>query len=591
MSSVVRRSLFFTLGLTAAAYLFFIVITALEYPADQLLPQFRAAWLFEEALRLLIEALPTVIISAVIMAFATMRAGAGISSGADSLPRLIGRLMVLFILFTLLYTALDIGLKPRLYRDRFNRLYLSRLAGEFMEKAEQAETREEREEAARYYRNYLSIVEEDAEIGGRLEVIEGSLSLTQGEEKKEKKEKPFIARRELQNLTAVELMERGSAALEDEDPFTAHFLAQMAVKLEPDREDARRLAAKAWDRIGTMAPSRDEEQLYKIYREKLRGYEALQEGRPVEAYYLFHRLNEKAPEDPDVKEYLEESRLQARNVSFFIEDARETDTLPGTPSIIYAEPKGITGDTQIVYIGKLVRDGRAVWLHDVEVLHFSPSPEGGISRSSHIRAQYAKLSSRISEGGDPYSLFIFRGIDRYNDEIEIKPQFSLSGTEEGEDFEALSGPLKNVYRSSAPLSDLLRLSRDHDFFERLSLLDLFILEKKYEVYHHPRSKIQLITLMRLLGPFLILVLSLLGVGIGLRFRPRKDGVPVFLYPSLLFVPFLLDYLISFYVFGHRLIFAGLLNFGGFALGLSLFLVLQGLILFLAIFYCVRYRES
>ncbi len=591
MRSVVRRSLFFTLGLTVAAYLFFIVITALEYPVDQLLPQYRAAWLFEEALRLLIETLPTVIISAVIMAFATLKADIDISSDTGGMPGLIGRLMVLFILFTLLYTALDIGLKPKLYRDRFNRLYLSSLAGEFLDKAEQAEKREEMEEAARYYRNYLSIVEENDEIGAKLEIIEGNLSLKQGEEQKEKEEQPFIARRELQNLTATELMERGTTALENEDPFTAHFLAQMAVKLEPDREDARRLSAKAWNRIGTMEPSRDEEQLFRIYREKLRGYETLQEGRPVEAYYIFLRLSEEVPGDPDVQEYLEESRLQARNVSFFIGDAGESDTMPGIPSIIYAEPKSITGETQIVYIGKLVRTGKDVWLHDLEILHFSSDPEGEISKSGHIKAQYAKLSPRLSDSGDSYSLFIFRGISRHNDELEMQAEYSVGGSSKEDESEALSGPLKNIYRSSAPLSDLLRLSRDHDFFERLSLLDLFLLEGKYEEYHHPRSTIQLTTLMRLLGPFLILVLSLLGVGIGLRFRPRDGGVPFFLYPFLLLIPFVVDYLIGFYVFGHRLIFAGLLEFGGFALGLSLFLVLQGLILFLVIFYCVRYRES
>ncbi|MFO7848693.1 MAG: LptF/LptG family permease, partial [Spirochaetia bacterium] len=296
------------------------------------------------------------------------------------------------------------------------------------------------------------------------------------------------------------------------------------------------------------------------------------------AYYIFRELMEENPDDPDVQVYLEESRLQAKEVTFFIEEARETDTVPGTRAIVYKEPS--TENSRIVYIGRMVRDGADAWLHDVEMISFTADGQ----LEEHLAAEYAKLSSRVNEKGEDYSLLIFRGIDSSNPDLSITPTVTAAeASEEGEPG--------NVYRTSATVTELSLMSMHTDFLERLSLLDLFRLESTFEKYKLPESQIQVEALMRLLGPFMILTLSLFSVGLGLRFRPKNGKVHPLLYIFLPVIPFLLLYVVDIFEYIHRLIFASLSRVAGFIPSIAVFLVLQGLLLFLAIYFAVRYREA
>ncbi|MFW6344279.1 MAG: LptF/LptG family permease, partial [Sediminispirochaetaceae bacterium] len=288
------------------------------------------------------------------------------------------------------------------------------------------------------------------------------------------------------------------------------------------------------------------------------------------------------PEDPDVQEYLEESRLQAKEVTFFIDEARETDTVPGTRAIVYKEPgtedtRG-TEETSIVYIGRMVRQGAYAWLHDVEIIRFTAEGE----LEEHLAAEYAKLLSKVNERGEEYSVFIFRGIDNRNPEASIGPTVSGKAAQSESDKAAETAEPGNLYRSTATLQELSLMSMHTDFLERLSLLDLFKLESTFEKYTLPESQIQVEALMRLLGPFIILILSLFSVGLGLRFRPRSGRVHPLLYLFLPAIPFFLLYVVLIIEYIHRLIFTP---------SIAVFLVLQALLLFLAVYFSVRYRET
>jgi len=300
----------------------------------------------------------------------------------------------------------------------------------------------------------------------------------------------------------------------------------------------------------------------------------------VEAYYTFLELSRRAPDDPDVREYLEESRREAREVSFFLDEAEETDTMPGLRTIVYREPKPEEGESSIVYIDRMVRRGAAAWLHRVEIISFTE--EGELVR--RLAARYAKLSSRVSSDGQGYSLLIFRGIDRNESEISMRPRI-----EEGE--AAGEETLLEVHRSTAPLEEISHLSMHRDFLRRLSLIELFRVERTYERYGHPKSSVQIALLMRLLGPFLLLVSCLFSVGIGLRLRPRGGRAPMLLLPFLALVPFVVERILALLEYGHRIIFSGLLRMIGFSGSLLCLLLIQGILLFIAIYHIARYREA
>ncbi|MFP4619211.1 MAG: LptF/LptG family permease [Spirochaetaceae bacterium] len=591
MKSFSRRTLLFTAAALALSYIYFFVFTLYTYPEGELLHQFRISWVFTESLRSMIDHLPTIFASAVIASFATIsRNREELFFSSENLSDTVGKLIVLFLLFSLVYTALDIGLLPSLQQERHTQLYQSSLAGDYLKKAEHAREEGQLGEASRFYRNYLSIVEENPEIERELELLEAEISVQEGEEKEVPEEtRPTTRKEEYRNLSAQELVRRGREALEErEDPFTAHFMAQIAMELDSGREDAKRLAAQAWDAIGSLEPDREEKRRYELYRKKVRGYTALQRDEPVEAYYIFRELIEENPEDPDVQEYLEESRLQAKEVTFFIDEARETETVPGTRTIVYKEPG--TEETSIVYIGRMVRQGAHAWLHDVEIIRFTAEGE----LEEHLAAEYAKLVSKVNERGEEYSVFIFRGIDNRNPEASIGPTVSGKAAQresaEAAETEETAEP-RNVYRSTATLHELSLMSMHTDFLERLSLLDLFKLESTFEKYTLPESQIQVEALMRLLGPFIILILSLFSVGLGLRFRPRSGRVHPLLYLFLPAIPFFLLYVVLIIEYIHRLIFTILSRFTGFTPSIAVFLVLQALLLFLAVYFSVRYRET
>ena len=602
MPAFTRRLLTFTISALVLGYLFFFFLSILSFPSDELLPQFRVSWTFEQSLRQLIVHMPTIAASAVIAAFATIVQTQSSVMSSESLVTIVGRLMIVFLLFTLVYSALEIGLLPKLHQDRYHKYYLSSLADSYLQHGRAAEEEGRNEAALEFYRDYLTIIETNPTIKRKTELLEGKIEVAKGEEKREEPAEPTVSRHErYNNLTAPELVEQSRRALEEEeDPFTAHFLAQIALELDKSREDAKRLAARAWEAIGEMEPDREERRAHSIYERKVRGYRALQQGNPVQSYYIFLELSREVPDDPDVREYLQESRAAARKQTYFIDEAEETDTMPGLRTVVYLEPRGEGAERAdrgederrtFVYIDKMVRDGAEAWLHNVELLSFT----AGGSFLRHISAPYAKLSPRISDAGEPYSILLLRGIDRHQRDNAIEPAIS-EGSAAATAAESGAQPLSeaeltHIYRSAVSVADLSRMSMHRDFLSRLNLIDLFTLERTFETYRHPRSYIQLAALMRLLSPFVLLVTALFAVGLGLRFRPRSQKLPVLLLPFLALLPFLVHRLISIYEYGHRLLFAGALRVAGFSLSLIVLLVLEAILMFIAIYFIARYRET
>ena len=592
MPAFSKRLLIFTLSALALGYLFFFIRSVLSFPSDELLHQFRVSWTFEQSFRQLIVHMPTLVAAAVIAAFATIAQTQSSVMSSEGLVTIVGRLMIIFLLFTLVYSALEIGLLPKLHQDRYHKYYLSSLADSYLQRGRAAEEEGRNEEALEFYRDYLTIIENNPTIRQKTELLEGKIEVAKGEEKKEEPAEPTVSRHErYRNLTATELVGQSRQALEEEDPFTAGYLAQLALELEKNREDAKRLAARAWEKIGEMEPDREERRAHSIYERKVRGYRALQQGNPVQAYYIFLELSREVPEDPDVQEYLQESRVTAKEQTYFIEEAEETDTMPGLRTVVYLEP-GTEGRRTVIYIDKMVRSGAGAWLHNVELISFTSG--GDFLR--HLSAPYAKLSPRVSEGGEPYSIFLFRGIDRDRRGNAIEPTITSGAANESGESSG-SAPafgeegLPHIYRSAASVADLSRMSMHREFLARLNLIDLFTLERTFEIYRHPRSRIQLAALMRLLSPFVLLVTALFAVGLGLRFRPRRQKLPVLLLPFLALLPFVLQRLLSLYEYGHRLLFAGALRTAGFSLSLIVLLVLEAVLMFIAIYFIARYRES
>lgn len=611
-------------------YLGAVVYHLIGYPQDQLLYMYRIPWLAEEALRTTVGILPTVHVSAVLLAFAIgvrQPGGAALEDPAAALRKS----LTVFLLLTVVFAALDVGVHPLLHRHRHDRLYLSRLGKDYLRRAEQAQEAEDLATALELYRNYLSIDPDNDFVEDRADKIAGQISAAQ-EQETEAGEEFTPAHRRYRDLTPVELVELANQRLDNNDPFSAHYLARLAVELAPERQDAKRLASRAWNRIREMEPSPREREEHEIYSRKVAGYNALDRGRPVEAYYIFEKLHEEVPGDPDVQEYYHLSREQAQQVSYFIEEARETDTVPGVRKVLYlspgtgpapdgggSTPSGSSGGSEnesggnetdrssggsgsnaggsevggseaaendtdkssggrgndsgglprrVLFFDKLVQARSGTWVHEAEIIEFDP--DGSIR--FHLTAPYGKIN------GDS---LILRGIHRSKQEAALAPEY-IAGSPPEEPAQIVS---------LAPTPRQLRLlSQRRDFFERLSLLDLIRLEPVLSRFGYSPRDVRVAVLQRLNEPFLFFIVSFFAAAIGLRLRARRRRFPVLLLAAVPLVPVIIYALLEAYRYAFLLGFSLFVTLAGMTATLLIFLGIQALLLFIGMLFVATYRE-
>jgi tetratricopeptide (TPR) repeat protein len=99
----------------------------------------------------------------------------------------------------------------------------------------------------------------------------------------------------------------------------AHYLARRSAALYPNRMDTRRLVEESWRALQAKGPGMAEQLARLFYWRKVAGYERFAEGDYLEAYRIFRELADETPDDRDVINYLERSTVGLSNVAFFID--------------------------------------------------------------------------------------------------------------------------------------------------------------------------------------------------------------------------------------------------------------------------------
>lgn len=567
------RSFVFMIGAFLLAYIYFFVQQWLQYPEDTLLYFYKVPWIFEEALRLLIEHFPVISVSGILLAFSTFPSEqAKVLEGTGVISASTSRTIILFLLFTLVYSVLSIGLLPTLYEGRHDRLYQSSLARSYLQQAEAAEELENMEQAYSLYRDYLRIDSDNRAVKDKVNYLEGQVSLQAAQEKQRStRQDPqdAIWHDEYRDMSTVELVDKGRAALNNNDPFTAHYVALIAQRLaqreDQTGEDAKRLAARAWEAIGALEPSREEREAREVYNQKLSGYEALTRQQPIKAYYIFKELREQHPGDPDIKEYYRRSRQQAQQVSYFTDEAERFRTNPGTRKIVYMDE-----NRTLVFIEKLVMENGNRWAYDIELMQLDDTAAGEVIE--HMSAPYGKLSGET---------LILKGIDRDREGRGIEPQIYVSQEDD---------PLRTVLNITPSAPQLMRLSREQEFLNRLTLPDLLALQPVVTQFGYPSQQFEILTLQRLLEPFLFLIFATFAVAFGWHTRIFKRGFPWLVLIVAPLLPFVIDQIVVLYEYLHNLLLTAVVLNYGFVSGAVSLLILEALLLFLALFSVALQKE-
>ncbi len=563
--------LFWALGyLGASAWSFF------TFPQESVLELFRFSWLFRNAFRIWIDYLPALTAGALMLSFSLFfRSFSGGSTGPDSFfGRVFPGIMAWGIALTLLYTVGTELVLPSVLQKLNDITYQSGRAEEWERQGDMMESAGEYREALEAYSRALVIDPENQQLVLKSERVEGRIPL---EDIPDAPPPPDSAERQkalrLEAANAITIAEK---AFGEGDYFSAHYWATFAFELDPEQKSAAmKLARESWNAITELEPDRADRKEFERYQNKVSGYRALDRGDPIEAYRIFLELSgeEEGRSDPDVSEFLERSREAAEKVSYYVDTARQAETMPGITSVLFRDgPEGpFVSARKMVFI-----EGR-MFLLGFELYHLGADGEAVLHLSAPA-VQYL---------GDT---LLSKGIDEESGAL-VQTVEILEGSGEqfgGEGWMADTG--LGIIRLSLEPDQLWGFGSGHQRTAMVDLSSLYRAAGRDSDYGYLQFPSRLELLYRGSMPFFFLNIMLLSVGLGRLLRYRGARFPLLAVLLVPAVPFLARWIIDLFAFAMRLMAALLVMNVPFGLALSGMLFLHALVMFLVLLFSAGQRD-
>jgi tetratricopeptide (TPR) repeat protein len=554
-------SVLFTFYLLAfIGFFFYSIFTFPRYLAT-----FQWPFVWTNAFLLFMQYCIPVTVAAVAVAYSLLPNAETIRVRSVNQPfsRLVTSHLVTFITLTVVYTVLMLGLHPMAQRnmERFSSLTLQAQA--FQNMADEALDAGDRETALLNYQRYLAIDKGNRAI---MELVNDMQMENIAEVPEERPE----AARDLESMRIkdlaegkepYELFEIAEGFYEQEDYFSAHYYARLAYRIDPNRRDAQRLAARAQEMIANKDLSNLEAEEKQLFERKREGYEYFANEEYFKAFHIFRELQENYPNDADVISYLRKSQERLSKETFFLDEAKEIDTLPGPTELLFINHRE-EGEREIVYLGKLAGVEAGTFCKDIEVMRFNPQ-----GLLYHYYAEYGRLRDGSIN---------LHGVDRSSAGRESRPRY-LSGA-----IRLRAESLPNMLTLTPTLEQLPSLKAGKVASATAASIGFFSLwqvRSQIEKFGYLEAFIAEEILRRILLPFSFLVLCLLSVTIGWRFQARLySRAHWILFVFMPLFPLVAVFLTSLYLTAQRIILSFVLLRLGFSLSLVVFLVLQGLLL-------------
>jgi hypothetical protein len=328
-------------------------------------------------------------------------------------------------------------------------------------------------------------------------------------------------------VTIREALSLAELNLQRNNHFDAHWYASVAKKMakpgSPEEVEATRLATQAWNGISELKPDPKQEKEYQLYKKKLNGYNAIQSGDYIQAYYIFNSLTKEIPSDPDVKKYMETALAGTKKIAFFQDEVVKAvgETLSyGIFTIPIRDSQG--GNLGL----GILRADSLTMLSDVsygtKVLFQILNSSGAVLRS--VQSDYVKWSPFSEQNNRTKTLMLLKAIDKNNKNRSWDPQWS-GDTKSKETFLVLD----------ISYEDFLLASHAQTNSRNLSIVELFNAQQRLSSFGFIPQTFQLELLNRIMDPFLCLVLSLFVLTVSWRLRPlKKPGLIAF--PMFIILP-------------------------------------------------------
>ncbi len=540
------------------AYGILLLIAVFSYTSAEVLAELQWDWITARAMAEFLRLAPVSQGWATILVFAWIVPMGSTPRASTSFDRF-GRSIALLLVLTLVFAVSFLVGYPRAASSVESYRFTSTLARQLRESAERARTDQNYARALSELSQYLVLVGESEEVEDIL--IEVREQARRDEIRIESQETETVFRIP-ESATAEELLDRATAAFQREDYSTAHYIATLARALDPTSDEAARIAAGALAELETLAPDDLESGEATLFRRKQAAKAALTRGDYVGAYYQFAALAEEHPRDVDVKRYLRAAEDQVVTLAVFEDEVQSAMQLPGSPDVVFVNRLG-SESVELVAIGKLVRTNSGIYGQQIELIE--TRFDGQIVRQ--ITSDYGKLS-------DGY--FVMNVIRRGAEVVHDRPTVHI-----GAPTVATEGLLE-IVPSPDELWLLASVSRDPATADIAALSRTVAALDRYGLISQP---VELEFLMRLVTPFGFLIVSLVLIGFGWRFRSRYLHLPP--VPTLVSIPIIPLFILPAFLalqYAQRIVVSAILLSLGLTAAVLLMVVLQAVLLILALTY-------
>lgn len=557
-----RRLLLLIILFNLISYFILLAEGFLTFPASRVMEIYLWTWALNHALVGMVDAFIPVTITAIILGFSLFYPRTG-QNNTLNFSRTASSSVPLFLMLVALFTILEEGIAPGVERRLSEIEGNSSFALGSLDEARRLSRLRKHREALLYYDYYLSVEPDNQEVEAERDASAAALDLGDEERGSSGGGSP-LGRERFQNMSAADLSAEAERFLSRRDYYSAHYYATLARELNPQREDARRIAAEAWNKINSSEFNREAEESGDLYQRKRAAYGELNRGNIIEAYYRFQELAEEYPNDSDAKTFSNEAKRRLAEEAFFVDEFEHAQPIPGRHRILFINR--IERDLrELVYFERFIPLGNLGYAYGVEIMRITPAGE----ILYHLQAPYGKVMENDRPDRDEKEIhLLLRAVEREGRGRRYEPEV-LGGAEVPQTpavhpLQIDAGRIAGFSLAEATL----RQERIHE---------LLRLRPEYERRGYSAAAIEIELIMRLMRPFGLLIFCYLAIALGwmLRLRTRRKFIHLLLLPV---IPLVIIIIADLYLYSSRLVYLYFILQTGFALSLVTMLLFQTLML-------------
>ncbi|MDR2803320.1 MAG: hypothetical protein LBB22_03400 [Treponema sp.] len=321
-------------------------------------------------------------------------------------------------------------------------------------------------------------------------------------------------------------------ALREERYYDAHYLATIAGRLasQGSNEAARasRLSVAAWNAIESLEPSAAEREQSEIYQQKRDGYEAMNSGDWVRAYYIFRELSVNHPDDPDVKKFFALSAEGVEQVAFFIDEMNMRLGIELVDTI-FSLPLFETDGRMVMRFASLSSSADYIYGKGLEIAAFDDDQNPLYS----VESPYVKLLP-FYIGDQQFTVMYLQAFNRNYEQINWGPAWTGSPP---------AGTPKTQLVLAISYEDFLLASLAGRPLDGFFLSDIWALASRMENYGYVPEVYQAEIINSVIQPLLFLPLMMFSLTIGWILRCKKHR-SFSILPMFILMPVILTVLIN-----------------------------------------------